>query len=129
MRWYLISPLAKVQFYDSWCVNWIPFVRIHHNAKQSRVGVDEFSLETNLQVVEDRGIIQESQVCHVLALLKLGRVDLANLRGLEGLFLEIKVKRDLEIEQHIIQECFVITSWPHMTTAFVPSLSTNVHSM
>ena len=91
--------------------------------------VDKLSLETSFQVPVDRCVIQESQVGHVFTLLKLGRVDLADLRGLEGLFLEIKVKRDLEIEQHIIQECFVITSWPHMTTAFVPSLSTNVHSM
>ena len=98
-------------------------------SRLTRVGVDHLGLVARLQVPEDGGVVEEGQVDHVLALLKLGRVDLANLRGLEGLFLEIKVKRDLEIEQHIIQECFVITSWPHMTTAFVPSLSTNVHSM
>jgi hypothetical protein len=42
--------------------------------------------------VEDRGIIEESQVGHVLAFLELGRIDLANLFGLENFFLK-KVRK------------------------------------
>ncbi len=46
--------------------------------------MDHFSLIAGLQIPEDRGIIKESEVNHVLTLLKLGRVDLSNLRALMG---------------------------------------------
>ena len=51
-------------------------------------GVDKLGLVAHLQVVEDRGIVEESQVGHVLAFLKLGRVDLANLGRRKDFFLE-----------------------------------------
>jgi len=51
-------------------------------------GVDELGLVTDLQVMEDRAVIEEGQVGHILALLKLGRVDLSNLIGGEDFFLE-----------------------------------------
>jgi hypothetical protein len=40
--------------------------------------------------VEDRAVIEESQVGHVLALLELGRVDLADLAGREDFFLKME---------------------------------------
>ena len=45
-----------------------------HN-EQPRVGVDHLSLVAGLQVPEDGSIVEEGQVDHVLAFLKLGRVD------------------------------------------------------
>ena len=65
-----------------------PFVGVHHHTEEARVGVDELGLVTDLQVVEDRGIIEEGQVGHVFALLELGRVDLPNLSRLEHFFLK-----------------------------------------
>jgi hypothetical protein len=88
VRRHFILPLTKVQLDDSSSVDGVPFVRVHHNTEETRVGVDEFGNKTDFQVPEDRGVIQESQVSHVFTLLKLGWVDLSNLRGLESFFLE-----------------------------------------
>ena len=44
-------------------------------------------LVASLEVPEDGAVIEEGQVGHVLALLKLGRVDLAEVLGLEHLLL------------------------------------------
>ena len=68
-------------------LTWVTLVRVNDNTEESRVGIDELSLETDLQVMEDRGIVQVSQVGHVFALLKLGRVDLTQLLSLEHFFL------------------------------------------
>ena len=46
-------------------------------------------LVSSLEVPEDGAIVEEGQVGHVLALLKLGRVDLAQLRRLELLLLQV----------------------------------------
>ena len=51
--------------------------------EQARVGVDQFSLITGLQVPEDGGVVEVGQVDHVLALLKLGGVDATNLTSLK----------------------------------------------
>ena len=69
-------------------LTWVTLVRVNDNTEESRVGIDELSLETDLQVMEDRGIVQVSQVGHVLTLLELGRVDLAQLLRLEHFFLQ-----------------------------------------
>ena len=84
----LIPSLAKVHLDDSSSIDGIPLVRVHHNTKQSRVGVDELGAKANFQVMEDRGVIQVGQISHVLALLKLRRVDLSNLLRLEHFFLK-----------------------------------------
>ena len=42
----------------------------YHN-KKTRVGVNHLGLVAGLQVPEDRGVVEEGQVDHVLALLKL----------------------------------------------------------
>ena len=65
----------------------VTLVRVNHNTEEPRVGIDELSLETDLQVMEYRGIVQISQVGHVFALLKLRRVDLTQLLSLEHFFL------------------------------------------
>jgi hypothetical protein len=83
-----ISPLANVPFDDSLGVDRIPLVGVDDNAEQARVGVDELGFVTDLQVVEDRGIIQEGQVGHVFTFLKLGRVDLPNLLRWKNFFLK-----------------------------------------
>jgi hypothetical protein len=88
MRRDLISPLAQVNLHNALGVNWEALVWVDDNAEETRIGVDEPGLEADLQVVEDRGIIEISQVGHVLTFLELGRVDLANLFGLENFFLK-----------------------------------------
>lgn len=47
-------------------------------------------LISSFQIPEDRGIVEESKVSHVLTLLELGRVYLPNLGRLELLFLKKK---------------------------------------
>merc|ERR1719270_3207838 len=84
MGWDLITSLAKINLADSVGVQRIPLVRVDNNNEETRVGVDHLGLVTSLQVPEDRSIIEEGQVDHVLALLKLGWIDLANLGGLVG---------------------------------------------
>ena len=44
--------------------------------------MDHLGLVASLQVPEDGGVVEEGQVDHVLALLELGRVDLADLSSL-----------------------------------------------
>ena len=69
-------------------IDGIPLVGVDHDTEEARVGVDQLGLEADLQVVKDRGVVQVSQVGHVLALFKLGWIDLANFLRLEDLFLE-----------------------------------------
>ena len=57
MRRDFILPLTKVHLDDSSSVDGVPFVRIHHNTEETRVGVDELGDETYFQVPEDRGVI------------------------------------------------------------------------
>ena len=83
----LIPPFSKVDLADPVGVDGVPLVRVDDNTEETRVSVDELGLEPNFQIVEDRGIIQESQVSHVFALLKFRRIDLSNLGGLESFFL------------------------------------------
>ena len=53
---------------------------VSHKSQQAmiitRVGMDHLGLVAGLQVPEDGGVVEEGQVHHVLALLKLGRVHL-----------------------------------------------------
>ena len=50
--------------------------------------IDQLGHISGLQVPEDRGLIEEGEVRHVVTLLKLGRVDLGNLVTLHGLLLQ-----------------------------------------
>merc|ERR1719322_673753 len=84
MGWDLITSLAKVDLADSVGVQRITLVGVDNNNEETRVGVDKLGLVTGLQVPEDRSIIKEGQVDHVLDLLKLGRIDLADLSSLVG---------------------------------------------
>ena len=83
-RVHLITPLAKVDLAHSVGVQRVTLVRVDNNHEQTGVGVDKLGLVASLQVPEDGGVIEEGQVDHVLNLLKLGRVDLADLSTLEG---------------------------------------------
>ena len=57
--------------------------KITYHNKETRVCVDHLCLISGLQVPEDGGIVEESQVDHVLAFLKLWRVHTAHVRGLQ----------------------------------------------
>jgi len=84
VRGALITPLAQVDLGHPGSVDGVTLVGVDNHHKQTRVGVDHLGLVTGLQVPEDRSVIKEGQVDHVLALLKLGRVDLANINSLVG---------------------------------------------
>ena len=49
--------------------------------------MDHLRLVSSLQIPEDRSVIEEGQVDHVLTLLKLRRVDPANVNGFQIEFL------------------------------------------
>ena len=57
MRRYLILSFSKIELDNSWSVDWISFIRIDNDAKESRVGVDQLSLVTDLQIMKYGGII------------------------------------------------------------------------
>merc|ERR1719150_209835 len=80
----LIAPLTKIDLAHSVGVQRITLVGVDNNHKKTRVGMDHLGLVTGLQVPEDRSVIEEGQVDHVLNLLELGRVDLAHLGRLVG---------------------------------------------
>jgi hypothetical protein len=69
-------------------VDWEPLVWVHNNAEKARVGVDKLGFVANLQIVEDRGVIQKGQIGHVFTFFKLWRVDLTNIGRFEDFFLE-----------------------------------------
>ena len=106
LSWF--SPLTQVDLAHPVGVDWITLVGIHHlvfflsimghrtkkkNDQQKRrecyhneetgVGVDHLRLVSGLQVPEDGGIVEEGQVHHVLALLKLGWVNSTHFSCLE----------------------------------------------
>jgi len=86
--WNFISSLTKIHLYTGGGVNWVSFVWVDDNTEETRVGIDKLSLESDIQVVEDRSIIKVSQVSHVLDLFELGWIDLPNFLGLEDFFLK-----------------------------------------
>ncbi len=53
--------------------------------------IDEFALVSTLEVPEDRGFVEISQVGHVIALLELGRVDRNDGLRLGRLFLKLNI--------------------------------------
>merc|ERR1719397_701362 len=75
----LVSPLADVDLINPVGVDGISLVWVDDNHKQARVGMDHLGLVAGLQIPEDGGVVEEGQVDHVLAFLKLGWVDPANL--------------------------------------------------
>jgi len=84
MGWDFITSLTKVDLADSVGVKRITLVWVDNNNEETRVGVDKLGLVSGLQVPEDRGVIEEGQVDHVLDLLELGRIDFADLSSLVG---------------------------------------------
>merc|ERR1719234_1569558 len=79
-----VPPLAKVDLANAMGIERVALVGVHHNDKQAGVGVDQLGLVAGLQVPEDRSVVEVGQVDHVLALLKLGGVDTADLASLQG---------------------------------------------
>ena len=72
----LVPPLSSVHSNSSQGVDGEPLVRVHCNAEEARVGVNEPLNIALLQVKQHRGIIEISQVRHVLTAIILRRVDL-----------------------------------------------------
>ena len=97
----LVPPLAKIDGSHTMGVDREELVRIDDTDEETGVAMDHLGLVTALQVVEDRGVIEEGQVDHVLAHLKLRRVDLAHQSGLVGEFLV--THRDLALGGGVIE--------------------------
>ena len=68
--------------------------------------MDHLGLVAGLQVPEDGGVVEESQVDHVLALLELGRVDPAHLRLLVGELLVTDSLTEVDYNQCYSKETF-----------------------
>ena len=73
----LIPSFASVNANSSHGVDGETFIRIHSNTKETRIGVDETLNISLLQIEQDRGIIEVSQVRHILTAVIFGRVYLA----------------------------------------------------
>merc|ERR1719486_1636542 len=84
MGWALVPPLAKVDLAHPVGVERVTLVGVDNHNEETGVGVDQLRLVPGLQVPEHGGVVEVSQVDHVLALLELGRVDTADLSSLEG---------------------------------------------
>merc|ERR1719443_178559 len=84
MGWDLITSLTEIDLAAPVSVQRITLVGVDNNNEEARVGVDKLGLVTGLQIPEDRSIIEEGQVDHVLDLLELRRIDLATLSSLVG---------------------------------------------
>jgi hypothetical protein len=80
----LITSLTKIDLADSVGVQRITLVWVDNNHEETRVSMDHLSLVSSLQVPEDRSVIEESQVDHVLNLLELGWIDFSNFSTLVG---------------------------------------------
>ena len=83
-----IPPLATVDSDSSHGVDGESLVGVDGDTEETGVGVDKSLYIPLLQVEQDGGVIEIGQVGHVLALLKLGWIDLTNLSLLESLFLQ-----------------------------------------
>merc|ERR1712015_375984 len=84
MGWDFITPLAEVDLGAPEGVERISLVGVDDNHEKTGVSMDQLALVAGLEIPEDRSVIEESQVDHVLALLELGRIDLSNLGALQG---------------------------------------------
>ena len=82
-----ISSLANIQLHGTEGVDGESLVGIDGDTEETRVGVDELILIPDNGVPQDASIIEVGQARHVIAAVKLGRVDLANLVLLEDFFL------------------------------------------
>ncbi len=93
VRGHLVPPLAQVELNHCGGVDGKPLVGVDHHAEEAGVGVDELADISALEIPQDRRLIQEGEVGHVLTLLKLGWIDLSYLITLEGLFLKNKTSK------------------------------------
>jgi hypothetical protein len=84
MRRDFIASLAKIDFCNPVGVETITLVRVDDYHEKTRVGMDHLSLVTGLQIPEDRSIIEEGQVDHVLTFLEFWWIDSSNLNSLVG---------------------------------------------
>ena len=88
MGWALRTPLTNVDLHGTLSVDGEPLVRVDGDTEETRVGVNELILVPDYGVPQDASIIKISQTGHIIAAVKLGRIDLANLVFLENFFLE-----------------------------------------
>ena len=84
---HLIPSLGAVHANSPHGVNGEPLVGVDGNTEEAGVGVDQSLHVSHLQIEQHGGVIEVSQVGHVLAAVKLGRVHLPNLILLEHLLI------------------------------------------
>ena len=89
---YLVAAFAQVNLANPVRVQRVPLVRVDNHHKEAGIRMDHLRLVTGLQVPEDRGVVEEGQVDHVLALLELGRIHPAYLTCLQGELLVPTIK-------------------------------------
>merc|ERR1719376_1141479 len=91
----LCPPLTNIQLHGPQGVDGETLVGVDGDTEEAGVGVDELGLVPDHRVPEDASVSKEGEISHVLRHIKLGRVDLADFLGLEGLHLAINIDRDL----------------------------------
>ena len=74
-----------------------PLVRVDSDTEEAGVGVDQPLNVPLVQVEQDGGVVEVSQVGHVLAAVELGRVDLTDQVLLEDLLLAA-----LDLDRHFL---------------------------
>ena len=76
--WNLIPPLTTVDADSPHGVDGEPLVGVDGDTEETGVGVDESLDVALLEIKEDGGVIEISQVGHILATVVLGGVDLGD---------------------------------------------------
>jgi hypothetical protein len=69
-----IPSLSAVIVNHGGCVNGNHLVRVDGNAEKSRVGVDQVSLVTLVEIVEDGGFVQVREISTIFDTIELGRI-------------------------------------------------------
>merc|ERR1711970_553795 len=87
----LVPPLANVQLHGAEGVDGVTLVGVDGDTEEAGVGVDQLVLIPDHGVPEDASVTEEGEVSHVLRVVKLGGVDLADCVSLVDLVLALNV--------------------------------------
>merc|ERR1719400_2346188 len=91
----LVPPLANVQLHGAEGVDGVTLVGVDGDTEEAGVGVDQLVLVPDHGVPEDASVTEEGEVSHVLRVVKLGGVDLADCVSLVDLVLSLNIDGEL----------------------------------
>lgn len=76
MRFRLFPALPFVHIDIFVRVNWQWAIWIDGNQEQPRVCIDQVRLVPHVQIMDDGSFVEVRELCHVIGLIELGRIDL-----------------------------------------------------